>query len=98
MRAVSVKSDFYALGHFALFLLYSGFTPSDEEEKCWEEELSISSGLKSVLRKMLQIDLPYERAEDIIGDLISCTAEKEEAAVLTAALFPCYFILTSPMS
>ncbi|RCK09678.1 hypothetical protein DT075_38310 [Bacillus licheniformis] len=42
MRAVSVKSDFYALGHFALFLLYSGFTPSDEEEKCWEEELSIS--------------------------------------------------------
>lgn len=38
MRAVSVKSDFYALGHFALFLLYSGFTPSDEEEKCWEEE------------------------------------------------------------
>jgi serine/threonine-protein kinase len=27
---------------------------------------------------MLQIDLPYERAEDIIGDLISCTAEKKK--------------------
>ena len=97
MRAVSVKSDFYALGHFALFLLYSGFTPSDEEEKCWEEELSISSGLKSVLRKMLQIDLPYERAEDIIGDLISCTAERRSCR-FNGSPFPCYFILTSPMS
>ncbi|AJO16535.1 protein kinase [Bacillus paralicheniformis] len=76
MRAVSVKSDFYALGHFALFLLYSEFTPSGEEEKSWEEELCLSSGFTSVLRKMLQIDQPYERAEDIIGDLTSCTAKK----------------------
>ncbi|MED1738732.1 protein kinase [Bacillus swezeyi] len=71
MRSVSVKSDFYALGHFALFLLYSGYIPAAKKEKSWEEELSISSGLKSVLRKMLQIDSPYESAQDIIADLAS---------------------------
>ncbi|ASB91131.1 protein kinase [Bacillus sonorensis] len=71
MRSVSVKSDFYALGHFTLFLLYSGYTPITKDEKSWEEELSVSPGLKAVLRKMLQIDPPYESAQDIIADLKS---------------------------
>ncbi|MFN2746562.1 MULTISPECIES: serine/threonine protein kinase [Bacillus] len=71
MRSVSVKSDFYALGHFALFLLYSGYNPTASEEKSWEEELEISAELRSVLRKMLQIDSPYECARAIIADLAS---------------------------
>ncbi|KKB72071.1 MULTISPECIES: serine/threonine protein kinase [Bacillus] len=71
MRSVSVKSDFYALGHFALFLLYSGYIPKTKEEKSWEEELCISAGMKAVLRKMLQIDPPYNSAVDIIADLES---------------------------
>ncbi|MDI3410208.1 hypothetical protein QKW52_06430 [Bacillus sonorensis] len=66
-----MKSDFYALGHFTLFLLYSGYTPITKDEKSWEEELSVSPGLKAVLRKMLQIDPPYESAQDIIADLKS---------------------------
>jgi serine/threonine protein kinase, bacterial len=59
MRAVTVKSDLFALGHFALFLLYSAFEPQSKEEKSWEEELNISHSLKVVLRKMLQLDEPY---------------------------------------
>ncbi len=45
MRAVSVKSDFYALGHFALFLLYSEFTPSGEEEKAGKKNSAYRPGL-----------------------------------------------------
>ncbi|MCM3731472.1 protein kinase [Fictibacillus nanhaiensis] len=59
MRAVTVKSDLFALGHFALFLLYSAYEPQSKEEKSWEEELNISHSLKAVLRKMLQLDEPY---------------------------------------
>jgi serine/threonine protein kinase, bacterial len=56
MRAVTVESDLFALGHFALFLLYSAYDPQSKKEKSWEEELNISHALKAVLRKMLQLD------------------------------------------
>lgn len=59
MRAVTVESDLFALGHFALFLLYSAYEPQSKKEKSWEEELNLSSSLKAVLRKMLQLDEPF---------------------------------------
>jgi serine/threonine-protein kinase len=65
MRAVTLKSDLFALGHFALFLLYSSYEPQSKKERGWEEELDISLSLKIVLRKMLQLDNPYESVNEI---------------------------------
>lgn len=64
MRAVTVESDLFALGHFALFLLYSAYEPQSKKEKSWEEELNISQPLKAVLRKMLQLDEPFHSVEE----------------------------------
>ncbi|RZT21673.1 serine/threonine protein kinase [Fictibacillus sp. BK138] len=65
MRAVTVESDLFALGHFALFLLYSTYEPQSKEERSWEEELNISNSLKAVLRKMLQLDDPFHSVADV---------------------------------
>jgi serine/threonine-protein kinase len=66
MRAVSPSSDFYHIGHFALFLLYSGYEPSQKEERSWEEELPTSEAFKKFLRKMLQIDRPFTDVQQVI--------------------------------
>ncbi|KZZ84273.1 serine/threonine protein kinase [Bacillus sp. SJS] len=68
-REISFISDFYALGHFLLFLLYSGYSAREEKEKPWEEELNIDSGTRLILRRMLQIDSPYERIDELQKDL-----------------------------
>lgn len=60
MRAVSFKSDLFALGHFVLFLLYSSYESQTKKERSWEEELVISPSLKTILRKMLQLDEPFQ--------------------------------------
>lgn len=68
-RELSVRSDFFALGHFVLFLLYSTFEPSSKKEKSWEEELTLSSLARYVIRRMLQLDQPYETADELIADV-----------------------------
>lgn len=68
-RETNAKSDFYALGHFTLFLLYSSYEPAIEEERSWEEELSLSAEARRILRKMLQIDRPYDNIDDLINDV-----------------------------
>ncbi|MBN3554305.1 protein kinase [Fictibacillus nanhaiensis] len=65
MRAVQVESDLFALGHFALFLLYSSYVPQSKKELSWEEELDISRSFKYVLRKMLQLDEPFHSTTDV---------------------------------
>ncbi|HZG60016.1 MAG TPA: serine/threonine-protein kinase [Anoxybacillus sp.] len=68
-REISIKSDFYALGHFMLFLLYSTYEPTVKEERSWEEELSLSREARYILRKMLQIDTPYEDIHELSADI-----------------------------
>jgi serine/threonine-protein kinase len=68
-REISVKSDFYALGHFLLFLLYSTYEPTVKEERSWEEELSLSTEARYILRKLLQIDAPYENIHELSADI-----------------------------
>ncbi|MFC4322446.1 serine/threonine protein kinase [Litchfieldia salsa] len=68
-REVSVKSDFYALGHFFLFLLYSTYETTTRKERSWEEELTIDPRLKKIIRKMLQLEASYETVDEIIKDL-----------------------------
>ncbi|MBM7703171.1 serine/threonine protein kinase [Metabacillus iocasae] len=69
MREVSFKSDIYALGHFLLFLLYSSYKPTSKQERSWEEELGLSPFLNSIIRRMLQLDPPYETIEQVKQDV-----------------------------
>ncbi|MED4780852.1 serine/threonine protein kinase [Brevibacillus choshinensis] len=69
-REVAPSSDLFALGHFFLFLLYSGFTPSeDEPERSWERELSLSPAVHGMIRRLLQLDAPYPSVEAFLVDL-----------------------------
>lgn len=71
-REVAFKSDFYALGHFLLFLLYSSFEPLSKKKRTWEEELQITPFAKKILRKMLQLDEPYTEVQILINDVKEC--------------------------
>ncbi|MCI3926921.1 protein kinase [Paenibacillus sp. TRM 82003] len=70
-RRIRVESDFYALGHLLLFLLYSNFPDTGEEpERAWEEELAhLHTLTKKLLRRLLLTEQPYERAADAAADV-----------------------------
>ncbi len=69
MRQTLVASDIYALGHFLLFLLYSGYEPTDKQEKSWEQELSLSAPIKTIIQKMLRADEAYESIKSLQKDI-----------------------------
>lgn len=71
-RTVEASTDLYAVGHFILFMLYSGYDSStfdSEIDSGWEDELSLSPMTKQMLRKLLQIDPPYRSSQQFICDL-----------------------------
>lgn len=68
-REISFASDFYALGHFVLFLLYSNYQSSSRKQGSWEEELKIGYQAKRIIRKLLKLDPCYESVTDIIEDI-----------------------------
>jgi serine/threonine-protein kinase len=77
-RAVHVTSDFYALGHLLLFLLYSTY-PDSRTERAWEEELSnLHPHTRKLLRRFLLTDQPYASVLEAIADV--------EAAIASFAL------------
>ena len=77
-REVAFKSDFYSMGHFLLFLLYSGYEEEEgQEERSWEEELAVTPATRQLLRRMLQHDTPYETASELRADLIAAMAQKK---------------------
>ncbi|WP_309122340.1 protein kinase family protein [Paenibacillus sp.] len=68
-RRIDVTSDFYAMGHLLLFLLYSSY-PETREERTWEEELSsLAPETKRLLRRSLMTEQPYASAEEMRDDL-----------------------------
>ncbi|ANE46965.1 hypothetical protein SY83_12545 [Paenibacillus swuensis] len=70
-RTPAVESDFYAMGHFMLFMLYAEYEPSpDEPERGWEEQLTLSAHVKGALRRLLQLDSPYRDADELQKHLI----------------------------
>ncbi|WP_167747151.1 serine/threonine protein kinase [Cohnella luojiensis] len=71
-RTAEVSNDLYAVGHFILFMLYSGYESSNSESESnlgWEDELNISPMTKHMLRKLLQIDPPYRNTQQFVRDL-----------------------------
>lgn len=75
-REVHPKSDLYALGHLLLFLLYSAYEPAHSEEKNWEEELALRPPLRTMLRKLLQLDEPYESVQELVNAIDQLLQEK----------------------
>ncbi|MCR8645504.1 protein kinase [Paenibacillus sp. N1-5-1-14] len=74
-RTAEVPDDLNAIGHFILFMLYSGYDSSNfelEVDSGWEDELTVSPMTKQMLRKLLQIDPPYRDIEQFVCDLDSC--------------------------
>lgn len=74
-REVAYTSDFYALGHFLLFLLYSSYESKDKQERPWEEELSLAPVTQALLRRLLQIEEPFGDAGEVRAALESALAE-----------------------
>ena len=69
MRQTSAASDIYALGHFLLFLLYSGYEPTEKQERSWEQELHLSAPIKTIIQKMLRADESYESIKSLQKDI-----------------------------
>ncbi|MEI4828092.1 protein kinase [Bacillus sp. FJAT-53711] len=75
MREIQYRSDFYALGHFVLFLLYSSYESSKEEQP-WYKELTLSVNSCDVIMRMLQMKEPYyENVQELIED-VRCIIER----------------------
>lgn len=64
-KEIHVHSDLYALGHLLLFLLYTTYNDTeDKEEKSWEEELKISNQGRKIIRRLLQLDEPFNDVQE----------------------------------
>ncbi|RFU65429.1 serine/threonine protein kinase [Peribacillus glennii] len=68
-KRVHFTSDLYSLGHFLLFLLYSGYQPSMKKERTWEEELELFPDSKRIIKKLLMSDVPYSSSMEALADI-----------------------------
>ncbi len=77
------QADFYSLGHFLLFLLYSNFSfPKGTKEKSWEEELEISPMARLIVQRLLQIKTPYDNCQQIEKDIQNLILKEEKVHVV----------------
>ncbi|MFS0553234.1 serine/threonine protein kinase [Brevibacillus sp. 179-C9.3 HS] len=78
-REVAPSSDLYALGHFFLFLLYTGYEPElDAPEKSWEEELTMPPIIRVMIRRLLQMDVPYDSVQEWLNELDTYLSQAQE--------------------
>jgi serine/threonine-protein kinase len=64
-RDIHVHSDLYALGHLLLFLLYTTYNDTNvQEERSWEEELSLSYEARIIIRRLLHLDQPFQNVRE----------------------------------
>ncbi|MEF3303406.1 serine/threonine protein kinase [Paenibacillus sp. GYB003] len=71
-KSAEPADDLYAIGHFMLFMLYSGFEPRSSEavrDASWENELTLSPATRRMLRKLLRIDSPYSNTRQFARDV-----------------------------
>ncbi|WP_185806876.1 serine/threonine protein kinase [Bacillus salinus] len=74
-RRIHVRSDFYTLGHFILFLLYSNYEPEIKRERPWFEELKLSSKAINLINRLLEENEPYDNIIQIKKDIKNITEE-----------------------
>lgn len=80
-REVSYQSDFFALGHFVLFLLYSGYVPSSRKSRSWEDELELSAFAKEIIKRMLKLLKPYDSIDELIVEVLKCADGREQNVI-----------------
>ncbi|MFC4558379.1 serine/threonine protein kinase [Virgibacillus kekensis] len=73
-----IQEDFYDIGDFLLFLLYSPYEAETKKNRSWTEELTLNPKTTNILKRLLQINQPYHRCEDILADM-------EEAITILSA-------------
>jgi serine/threonine-protein kinase len=82
-KQTNYQADFYSLGHFLLFLLYSNFTfPTGCKAKSWEEELEISQQSVHIIQKLLEIKTPYQNCIQLQKDVENLILNGEENNVV----------------
>ncbi|UOK56516.1 protein kinase [Bacillus sp. OVS6] len=81
LREVSYQSDFFALGHFVLFLLYSGYVPSSRKSRSWEDELELSAFAKEIIKRMLKLLKPYDSIDELIVEVLKCADGREQNVI-----------------
>lgn len=76
-RTTHPRSDLYAIGHLLLYMLYSAFQPGEgeEAERGWEEELPLTNAVRRMLRRLLQLDAPYDDAPSFVAALDAALRE-----------------------
>lgn len=74
-KAAEETSDLLDIGHFMLFLLYSAYVPEKNaepsEERSWQDELALSSELKTVIERLLELREPYSGSAEFMNELES---------------------------
>lgn len=76
---ISPQSDFFQLGHFLLFLLYSSYENNDDErERPWDEELSLSIEATQLIKRLLHVDKPFETIDDLKQFYLHACTKREE--------------------
>ncbi len=60
--------DFSYLGDFLLYLLYSSYIKTYRAKRPWYEELSLTSGEKLFLKRLLRLEESYNNIEEIASD------------------------------
>lgn len=79
-REINCKSDFYALGHFLLFLLYTTYVPCHSSNSGgWEEELKLSVWTRNFIRRLLQLDAAYSDIAELRGDLFKAIEDNKSS-------------------
>lgn len=82
-KQLNDQADFYSLGHFLLFLLYSNFTfPKGSRVKSWEEELNLSQQSMHIIQRLLEIKTPYQNCSQIKIDIEKLILNGEEENVV----------------
>lgn len=77
LKQAAVQADLLDIGHFMLFLLYSAFEPIqlsengniDLKETSWQDELSISHELKTIIERLFELQTPYPHVPSLMNDL-----------------------------
>lgn len=62
-------SDLYFIGHFLLFLLYSGYTPTEKKEKSWQVELQLPTEVVHYIERLLVIGPPFTSTEEALRSI-----------------------------
>lgn len=71
-KAIAPESDYFQLGHFLLFLLYSRYEPDESaKELPWQEELEMMAGTKELIERLFSLRQPFQSTDEILQSIES---------------------------